>query len=107
MVEAALKAMLTETIEHASYTGQDAYGKPQYGGPVTRPARIQYQTTTVANAQGQERTSTTKVYCDGDFEITVRDKITFPDGTSPAIQAVYSPRDPFVAGIIDHHEILL
>jgi hypothetical protein len=106
-VEPELKAMLTETIEHASYAGQDQYGKPLYGGAITRPARIQYKVRTVRTAQGQERTSETQVICDGDFDITVRDKITFPDGTSPAIQAVYSPRDPFVADVIDHHEILL
>jgi hypothetical protein len=105
-MDPALVAMLTETIAHAAYTGQDSYGKPTYGAPVNRAARIQYQVTAVTTAQGQERTSTTKIICNGNFGITVRDKLTLPDGTSPTIQQVYSPRDPFSAAV-DHHEILL
>jgi len=99
--------MLTETVIHRSCTGQDAYGKPTYGGAVNRPARIAYQLTTVMTAQGGERVSTTVVYCDGDFAITLRDKLTLPDGTSPVIQAIYSPTDPTQPGTVDHHELRL
>lgn len=102
----ALRAMLTETVTHAAYAGQDHYGKPQYGAPVVRPARIQYVVTTVVNPQGQERTSTTKIVMDGDFAISVRDRLTLADGTSPAIQQVYSPTDP-IQDWVDHHEVLL
>lgn len=103
----ALKAMLTETIGHAAYTGMDQYGKPTYGPVIQRPARIQYKVTVIANAQGQQRTSTTTAYTDGDFVVNVRDQIFLPDSTAPAIQEIYSPRDPWVVGIIDHHEIML
>lgn len=104
-MEPALKALLVETIQHAAYTGQDTYGKPTYAAPVTRPARLEYRVTTLTNAQGQERTSMTTVFCDGDVLVTVRDRITLEDGTSPAIQAVYSPRD--LDGSIHHHELKL
>ena len=103
-MEPALVAMLTETVTHAAYLSQDAYGKPVYSAAVQRPARIQYEVT-VINAQGQERTSTTVVYMNGDFVITVRDKIVLPDSTAPAIQSIASPRD--LQGLIYHHKAFL
>jgi len=106
-LEPALKAMLVETVAHSAYTGQDAYGKPTYAAPINRPARVEYRTTTVTNAQGQERMSNTVVFLDGDFSITVRDKITLPDGTSPAIQDIKSPRHEDAPARIHHHECLL
>ena len=54
--------MLTETVSVESYVGQDQYGKPNYGPAVTHPARIAYRVTTLTNAQGQERTSTSVIY---------------------------------------------
>ena len=62
--------------------------------------------TTVTNAQGQERTSNTIIYFDGDVVVTLRDKVTLPDTTAPAIQAIYAPTDP-LTGLVDHLEVLL
>ena len=106
-MDPALTTMLTETVSHAAYVGQNQYGQPQYGAPVQRAARVAYRVTTLTNAQGQERTSTTVVYTEGNFVITVRDKIILPDATAPAIQAIYSPTDPLQPGVVDHHEISL
>ena len=104
-MDPALKAMLTDTVSHAAYVGQNAYGQPQYTTPVTRPARIAFKVTTVTNAQGQERTSNTIIYFDGDVVVTLRIK-SRPDTTAPAIQAVYAPTDP-LTGLVDHLEVLL
>ena len=107
-MDPALLTMLTETVTLQSYTGQDAYGKPSYGPVVTHPARVAYRVTTLTNAQGQERTSTTTVYLDGAVPITVKDRLILPDGTAPAIQAIYSPTDPLLPGEgPDHHEVQL
>ena len=103
----ALVAMLTDTIQHSVYSGQDAYGKPTYASPVARKARIQYEVTTVTNQQGQERTSTTVLYMDGTFPLSVRDKLVLSDGSAPAIQLVYAPTDPENPGVIDHYECRL
>jgi len=99
--------MLTDTVQHSAYQGQDGYGKPQYSSPVARKARVQYEVTTVTNQQGQERTSTTIVYMDGSFPLSVRDKLVLPDGSAPAIQLVYAPTDPDTPGVVDHFEIRL
>ena len=106
-MDPALLDMLTETVTHEPYTGQNAYGAPQYGAPVQLAARVAYRVTTLTNAQGQERTSTSVVYLNGDVEISVRDRITLPDGSKPAIQGVYSPTDPTQPGVVDHHELSL
>jgi hypothetical protein len=106
-LEPALRGMLTQTITQAAYAGQDQYGKPTYGPPQSRPARIELRIETLADQQGQERVSNTVVTCDGDIPITLRDKVTLPDGTSPAIQAVYSLEDPDNPGVTHHFEVRL
>ena len=106
-MDPALLSMLTETITLQSYVGQDQYGKPSYGPAVQHPARVAYRVTTLTNAQGQERTSTSVIYMNGDVQVTVKDRIVLPDGTAPAIQAIYSPSDPLQPGTPDHHEISL
>ena len=106
-MEPALRGMLTQTITQATFTGYDAYGKPSFGPPVARPARIQLRIETITNPQGLERMSNTTVICDGDVPVTVNDKITLGDGTSPAIQLVYSPEDPDQPGVIHHYELKL
>ena len=106
-MDPALQTLLTETVSIQPYTGMDQYGKPSYGPAVTYPARVAYRVTTLTNAQGQERTSTTTVYLDGAVTITVKDRLMFADGTAPAIQDIYSPTDPTQPGTgPDHHEVL-
>jgi hypothetical protein len=106
-MEAVLRAMLTQTVMHSAYTGQDAYGKPTYAAAVARACRIQYEVRSVANPQGQERTSNTVIFFDGTFPLTVRDKLVLPDGTAPALQLVYAPVDPDHPDVIDHYEAIL
>ena len=103
----APKTMLTETVLHASYTGQDAYGKPQHGPAVARLASIEYRLTTGNPSQGAERVSFTIVYMDADFPLSSRDKMTLPDGTSPAIQEVGSKVDPEQPGVLDYYRVVL
>ena len=106
-MEPALRAMLTQTIQQAPYTGQDPYGKPTHGAPFPRPARLELRIETVMDSQGQERVSNTLMTCDGDIPIGSRDRVTLPDATSPTIQAVYSLDDPENPGSVHHFEVRL
>ena len=106
-LEPALKAMLVDTVAHAAYTGQDAYGKPTHAAPVNRPARIEYQVSAVATPAGQARTSTTVVFFDSDVPIGLKDKLTLPDGSEPAIQEIQSPRHAEAPARIHHHKVVL
>ncbi len=103
----ALVALLTQTVTQVPYTGQDAYGKPQYGPPVTRACRIQAQVNTVLVGGGQERRSQTVVYLNGDVPVNMRDRFTLEDGTQPTLQQVDSFPDPFVPGVVDHYKCYL
>jgi hypothetical protein len=103
-VEPELAAMLTETVQHSAYTGQDGYGSPVYSAPVDRPCRVEFRVGPMVTATGEERTSSTRIFFDSDFTLNLRDKIQLEDGTSPQIQALYKPRDE--SGNVHHQEIL-
>jgi hypothetical protein len=106
-MDPALQTMLTQTVSHQPYTGQDVYGKPTYGAVVEHPALIEYRITTGGQGQQAERVSVTVVYCEANFPLTVRDRLVLPDGTAPAIQDVQSWPDPTQPGSTDHYEIVL
>jgi hypothetical protein len=103
----ALCRMLVETVVQTNYSGQDAYGKPVYGAPWSRPARIEGKITTLSSSAGLQRTSTTRVFLNGDVPITVRDTLTLPDGTQPAIQYVARHLYAFVPALLHHYTVFL
>jgi hypothetical protein len=103
----ALAAMLTQTVQHSPYTGQDNYGKPTYGSAVPRRCLIEYHITVAQNQPGQGRTSNTVLYFDGTFPLTVRDKLVLPDTTAPAIQQVQVREDPLQPGVIEYVKCVL
>jgi hypothetical protein len=101
----ALAALLTQTVLHAPYTGQDGYGASTYGPAVTREASIQYDLRQVPTPQGEQARSMTLVFLNGDQPVGARDKLTLPDGTSPAIQQLVAVMD--VNKSLSHYEIRL
>ena len=98
-----LAALLTETCLLEAYSGvQDSYGTPQYAAPVQLPARVEYGPTRIVTAQGEERLSRARVFLDGTVAIDLRDRLTLPDSTTPALLVVAPMRDE--TGAIDHWE---
>jgi hypothetical protein len=94
-VEPELAAMLTETVTHEAYQGQDGYGSPLYGAAALRPCRVEYRVSRIVTAQGEERTSNTRIFFDTDFELKLRDRIVLADGTAPQMLMIYRPPDEF------------
>lgn len=101
-MDPALQALLTATVTIAPYTGQDAYGKAQYGPAQTVPARVQFRLQRLTDATGQERVSRAKVFVDGDVTLDLRDRVTLPDGTMPPILTLYKVSD--LDGAVSHWE---
>lgn len=102
-MHAALAMLLTDTVSHATYTGQDGYGAPTYAAAVTHPCRVEYKIRRITNAQGEERVSRARLFFDGDVVIGLRDKLVLEDETAPAIQLIYRVRDE--TGALDHVEV--
>lgn len=101
----ALAALLTQTVLHAPYTGQDGYGASTYGPAVSREASMQYEVRQVLTPQGEQAVSMTVLFLNGDAPVGSRDKFTLPDGTSPAIQQLMAVND--VNGSLSHYEVRL
>jgi hypothetical protein len=101
----ALLALCTDTIQHAAYQSQDAYGNPVHGPPVARQARVEYVARRFLTAQGQERVSRAIAYVDGSVIIDMRDAITLTDGTTPSIQALEVWTDPLTQ-MVDYRKLL-
>lgn len=102
-MDAALLALLTETLTVAPYLSQDAYGKPTYGPSVTYAAREEWKIRRIVDQTGQERISRARVFFDGDVTLTLRDQVTLTDGTTPPILLLYHVRD--LSGGTHHLEV--
>lgn len=103
-MDPVLVALLTETVIHEAYTGvQDSYGTPTYAPPVTLPARVEPSPQRIATQAGEERLSRARVFLDGNVQIDLRDRITLPDGTQPAILTAMVLNDEY--GRPDHWEM--
>lgn len=104
-MEQALRNLLTETVGHAVYLSQDAYGKPTYAAAQPRLGRLEEHTQRVTTAQGQERVTRARLFLDGLPAVGLRDQLTLPDGTQPEILSLSAVRS--LQGSIHHYEILL
>lgn len=102
-LEPEFVAMLSETVYHAAYSGQDGYGQPTYAPAIARACRIEWKLRRIVTATGQERMSRARVFLDGTFTMDLRDQLTLPDGTMPTLQLVYAPSD--VDGTRHHWEV--
>jgi hypothetical protein len=101
----ALRAMLTETVLQRAYLSQDAYGKPTYGDPVPRSARVEGMVRVMTDAQGHERVSRARIFLDATPAIDVQDLLMLPDGTTGPLLNVTVVREPH--GAINHYEVSL
>jgi len=102
-MDEALAAMLRETITQRTFVSQDVAGLPTYGAPTARPARIQWKPQRITTHTGEERVSRAKIFLLPTPPITLRDRLTLPDGTSPALLHVYPVRDE--TSTLSHFEI--
>lgn len=78
--EATLEAALTK----------DNYGQYSYDTAVTVACRIAQKVQKIINSQGKEVISHSMVYLNGSQTVTVNDRITLPDGTTPEILQIGS-----------------
>jgi hypothetical protein len=102
-LEASLQQLMVETVTVAPVTAKDAYGKRTWGTATTfSSCRVQTGNYKVLDSNGQEKVSEGRVYFPNKPTITLNDKITLPDGSTPPILSV----DFFGDERGDHHTIV-
>lgn len=104
-MDAALRAMLTDTVLVAPCTGRDAYGAPSFGTPVARKARLQKRLSTQFGPAGRQIVEDTRLFIEGSFVMQATDQITLADATTPPIQGFAPKYDQH--GVLSHYEIAL
>jgi hypothetical protein len=78
--------LMPHTVTYAAKSGEDAYGKPTHGTGTDYTARVTYTHKRVATPDGMEVVASVQVWLNGTLSsISVDDKITLPDGTTPKI----------------------
>jgi hypothetical protein len=101
----ALRALLTETVQHATVVSRDSHGKPTYSTPVPRAARVEWVTQRFVTDQGEDRMSRAVVYLEATFPLQVQDRLILADGSTPAIQRLEAWKDE--GGQPDHYRVLI
>lgn len=90
-MDAALLALMPDTVTVEAYSTQNVYNEATYGAASTYQCRVQGQTKMIRTPAGEEKVSTVQVYLASAAGITVRDRITLPARfapTTPEIMAV-------------------
>lgn len=87
-VDPDLRALMPHTITLRPWAGQNEFGEPTFGAPVTIQARVEQAVRLVRAVDGQERVSMVTIYLASPTTIDPRSQITLPDGSAPPIMAI-------------------
>lgn len=89
-MDAALAVMLTASLLHEAYQGQDSYGAPTFTPGISRAARVDYVARRFTTSTGQEAVSRAIAYLDwpAGMRFGLRDRYTLPDGLQPQAQRI-------------------
>lgn len=103
-IDSRFLEMMTDTVVFNAGSAIDKYGKRTYGGTQTSAsARVVYETRLMKDAEGQDIVSAGRVYLYGPYaSLTLADKITLPNGTTPVIVGLETKKD--VGG--NHHTVV-
>ena len=103
-IDVRFSEMFTDTVTINAGSAIDKYGKRTYGGTQSSiQARVIYETKLMKNMEGQDIVSAGRVLLYGPYTgITLADKLTLPNGTTPVIVSIETKQD--TAG--PHHTVL-
>ena len=88
------KRWLSSTVAIEPYSALDEFGQSTYGTSVNHAASIAKKAVKTFAVDGAEVVSSTQVYLDGSASVSVNDKITLPDATTPRIINMETINDP-------------
>ena len=82
------KTWLKESITLAPYAIYGEDSEPTWGTGVATACMITSKVQMIRDAAGLEKVSVAQILVDGATTITLKDKITMPDGTIPLILSI-------------------
>jgi hypothetical protein len=82
-----LSSFMPHTVTIAPYSAKNNYGEETYGATRTASAYVEPDTQVVSSSTIDEETRSKTAYI-ADTSITLRDRITLPDGSTPEIASV-------------------
>ena len=81
--------LMKSTITVSPFLSLDQYGMPSYGTAVDVRARISETPMRVVDQAGQEVIAVSTAWTDaGSLVVSSKDKVIFPDGSTPSLIAV-------------------
>lgn len=86
-IDPQLTAFMPHTVTIQSVSSTNNYGEPTFGTARTADAYVEPNTTLTATDEVDETHKPTTAYI-SDTTITIDDKITLPDGTTPEIASI-------------------
>lgn len=92
MIDYELQGMMAHTVTLEQFVVKDGYSRPSFTSPVTLKARIEQRNQFVRDNAGREVVSSTTVYLEP-VAVRIEDRLTLPDGSTPAILSVQSVDD--------------
>lgn len=87
-IDPDLAVLMTSVVVIEPWTGQDAYGQPAFGAPMEYKARLAGVARLWRKTATLEQTPDYAIFLAGAYNVTVKDRITLPDGTQPPIISV-------------------
>lgn len=85
--------LMPATVKIERLTGRDRAGGPSYGPPSTYRARVNFKSHFVRGANGELVSARGTAWLATVDPITVRDRITLSDGTTPPMLVVNQESD--------------
>lgn len=83
-----MRHLTRQMVSIATAGAKNMYGKPTFGADVDYLARVE-PTLQLINAETMEAaTVKVDVFMPGDVDVSIEDRITLPDGSTPPIAAV-------------------
>lgn len=81
----SVQGFLNQTVQLAARASLSDQGRPVYGTAVSVDARVEPRRRMMTTKDGQQVTSTARIYLSPETSVSVTDQITLPDGSTPEI----------------------
>lgn len=76
------------TVTLEKFVSQDKYQKRTYGTPTTLKCRMFQADTKLISGENAEAVSVAQIFFPPNTDVSLKDRITLPDGSQPYIQCV-------------------